>query len=234
MFDINKTTMNKDEFWKVIDETNKIADKVSQEEFLSTFNEKLSEYSLEAIRDWYAIFRFYYNTAYRNDLWAACAATKTHCSDDGFIDFRYWLISKGRNMYMSAINAPDSLADFDIPKGSARFEAFGYEASSVYESKWIIENQVKGQESNHSENKPDIWDAIKAHPLSSEVIEDLQSDILERPDISDSWDYDELEEIVPRLYAKYNDLSFNEKLESAVKRAYNNLGFSEVDDILKE
>ena len=93
--DINKATMNKDEFWNVIDETNKIAGKGSQEEFLSAFSEKLSEYSLEAIRDWFAIFRFYYNKAYRNDLWAACAATKTHCSDDGFIDFRYWLISKG-------------------------------------------------------------------------------------------------------------------------------------------
>lgn len=234
MSDINKTTMNKDEFWKVIDEANKIVGKGSQEEFLKAFSEKLSELSLEAIRDWYAIFRFYYNKAYRNDLWAACAATKTHCSDDGFIDFRYWLISKGRNMYMSAINTPDSLADFDIPKGSAQFESFGYEPASVYENKWIKEIPNEGQEPNHSENKPDIWEEIKAHPLSLEVIEDLQSDILERPDISDSWDYDELEEIVPRLYAKYNNLSFNEKLESAVKRAYNNLGFTEVDDIVKD
>ena len=230
MSDINKTTMNKDEFWKVIDEVNNTVGNGSQEQFLSVFNEKLSEYSLEAIRDWYAIFRFYFTKAYRNDLWAACAATKTHYSDDGFIDFRYWLISKGRNMYLSAINDPDSLADFDIPEGSARFEFFGYEPDSVYNKKWDKENQDVVQEQNYM----DIWKAINTYPLSSDIVDDLKSDILERSDISDSWDYDELHEIMPRLYAKYNTLSFNEKLNLAVKRANNKSVNAEIDDILKE
>ena len=223
----NKTRLTKDEFWKVIDETNKIVGKGSQEQFLSVFSEKLSEHSLEGIRDWYAIFRFYFTKAYRNDLWAACAATKTHCSDDGFIDFRYWLISKGREMYLSAINNPDSLADFDIPAGSARFEFFGYEPDSVYGHKW---DEVKGD----SEEFIDIWKAVNVHPLSSEVVEDLQSDILERPDISDSWDYDELHEIVPRLYAKYNTVSLSEKLKSAVDRAQTKPDNHGVDEITKD
>lgn len=230
MSDIKKATMNKEEFWKVIDDVNNIVGKGSQEQFLSVFNEKLSEYSLEAIRDWYAIFRFYFTKAYRNDLWAACAATKSHCTDDGFIDFRYWLISKGRNIYLSAINDPDSLADFDIPEGSANFELFGYEPDSVYEKKWDKQNQDVAQEQNYM----DIWKAINTYPLSSDVVEDLQSDILERPDISDSWGYDELHEIVPRLYAKYNTLSFDEKLESAVKRANSKFDNVGLDEIIKE
>ena len=231
MSDNKKTRLSKDEFWKIIDETNKIVGKGSQEQFLSVFKEKLSAHSLENIRDWYAIFRFYFTKAYRNDLWAACAATKTHCSDDGFIDFRYWLISQGREMYLSAINNPDSLADFDIPEGSAHFELFGYEPDSVYENKWDKENEVKGKGAKDSEEFIDIWTAINTHPLSSEVVEDLQSDILERPDISDSWGYDELHEIVPSLYAKYNILSLNEKLKSATNRAHsksNNYGANEI------
>ncbi len=234
MSDSNKTRLNKDEFWKVIDDTNKIVGKGSQEQFLSVFREKLSEHSLEDIRDWYAIFRFYFTKAYRNDLWAACAATKTHCSDDGFIDFRYWLISQGREMYLSAINDPDSLADFDIPVGSARFELFGYEPDSVYGMKWDKENEVEGLGANDNEEFIDIWKAINIHPLSFEVVEDLQSDILERPDISDSWDYDELHEIVPRLYAKYNILSLNEKLESATNRVNNKIDGIKVNEIIKE
>ena len=130
-------------------------------------------------------------------------------------------------MYLRAINNPDSLADFDIPEGSAQFESFGYEPDSVYENKW---DEVKGD----NEDFIDIWKAINIHPLSSEMLEDLQSDILVRPDISYSWDYDELDEIVPRLYAKYNAVSLDEKLKSAIDRAQSKPDNYGIDEIIKE
>jgi hypothetical protein len=56
------------------------------------------------------------------------------CSDDGFTDFRYGLISLGKNVYYKAIENPDSLvelgADIEI-----RNESFGYVAFEVYEEK---------------------------------------------------------------------------------------------------
>lgn len=33
------------------------------------------------------------------------------CSDDGFIDFRAWLVGQGRNVYMTALKDPGSLAE---------------------------------------------------------------------------------------------------------------------------
>ncbi len=234
MSDGKKTTMNKDEFWHVIDDVNNKVGQGSQEQFLQKFREKLLEYTSEAIRDWYAIFRFYYDKAYRNDLWAACAATKSHSSDDGFIDFRYWLISKGRNMYFSAMNNPDSLAGFDIPAGSAQFEVFGYEADNAYVIQCINESGIDKEKLIESGKRFDIWEEVNAHPFSSDVVSDLQSDITDRPDINDNWSYYNLKAVVPRLYAKYNDLSLSEKLESAKNRADNEIDKSEADDVIKE
>lgn len=33
------------------------------------------------------------------------------CSDDGFIDFRAWLVGQGREVYLAALKDPDSLAN---------------------------------------------------------------------------------------------------------------------------
>lgn len=79
--------------------------------------------------------------AYRNDLWAACAATRSHYTDDGFIDFLFWLVSRGKEVYMNALNDPDTLADIDIPEGAADFEKYGYVACYAYAKKVALEKE---------------------------------------------------------------------------------------------
>ena len=49
--------------------------------------------------------------AYRADLWEAAWVIGCGCGDDGFDDFRAWLISQGQNIYEEALRDPDSLAD---------------------------------------------------------------------------------------------------------------------------
>jgi uncharacterized protein YjbI with pentapeptide repeats len=75
--------------------------------------------------------------AYQWDLWAAARIIEGSCSDDGFIDFRYGLISRGRSVFEAAITDPDSLVDFINVTDAASItnESFGYVAREVYESK---------------------------------------------------------------------------------------------------
>ena len=47
---------------------------------------------------------------YRYDLWAAACLIGGGCSDDGFIDFRAWLIAQGHDWYQKAAASSDSLA----------------------------------------------------------------------------------------------------------------------------
>ena len=102
--------MDKETFWKVIGEVNRCVEDGDQEAVLEATQRKLMEYSAVDIARWHEIKGVYMELAYRNDLWAACAATGTHCSDDGFMDFRSWLISRGKEVYMNAMRDPDSLA----------------------------------------------------------------------------------------------------------------------------
>ena len=48
-----------------------------------------------------------------------------HATDDGFTDFRAWLISQGKEAYFAALKEPDTLADLD-PGDGYWFESFAY------------------------------------------------------------------------------------------------------------
>lgn len=49
--------------------------------------------------------------AYRWDLWAAAYVALGGCGDDGFLDFRSWLIAQGRDVFERVLAEPDALAD---------------------------------------------------------------------------------------------------------------------------
>src|SRR5215471_9411707 len=55
------------------------------------------------------IFTQLHHDAYRWDLWAAAYIIEGGCSDDGFTDFRSWLISMGRDVYDAALRDPETL-----------------------------------------------------------------------------------------------------------------------------
>ena len=73
--------------------------------------------------------------AYRCDLWDVATMATGWASDDGFIDFRSWLISMGRAVYQAALEDPDWLVEvLDAPGVEyPGFEDFGYVAQRVYE-----------------------------------------------------------------------------------------------------
>jgi hypothetical protein len=68
------------------------------------------------------------------DLWGAATLIQGGCSDDGFRDFRAWLVGRGRHPYEAALKNPDSLAD--ILDGDP-IDGFGLETAAlrVYEAK---------------------------------------------------------------------------------------------------
>lgn len=94
-------------------------------------------------------------SAYRWELWAAAYIIDGGCSDDGFTDFRYGLISRGREVFEAAVANPDSLAE--ISDDEFRNESFGYVANSVYESQ-TGECLPRRQAKQPSEPAGEDWD----------------------------------------------------------------------------
>ncbi len=56
-------------------------------------------------------FTRYFHQAYDWKLWAAAYLIHGGCSDDGFMDFRAWLIGQGETTYQNVLGYPDMLAE---------------------------------------------------------------------------------------------------------------------------
>ena len=124
--------MNKEQFWRIVEDVRSSTDPRDQGAILSALQEQLRKLPSAEIMEWQEIFQFYDDAAYRDELWAASGAMGAHCSDDGFMDFRSWLISQGRDVYMAALRDPDSLAEVDTEGQSLNFEQYAYAASKAY------------------------------------------------------------------------------------------------------
>ena len=78
------------------------------------------------------IMHGYSALAYKYGLWTAASVMLGGCTDDGFIDFRNWLIAQGKDIYLAALKDPDTLAEVPLYGGGC-FESLAYIGDRVYE-----------------------------------------------------------------------------------------------------
>ncbi|MBE8415980.1 DUF4240 domain-containing protein, partial [Leptospira borgpetersenii] len=119
--------MNLEKFWSIIEQI-KASDKPEEE-----IKEILKELQPDEIASYQVHFDTLHKTAYTWALWGAAYIIEGGCSDDGFIDFRYGLIAKGKSVYETALKDPDSLSA--LPNAWLSNELFGYSALDIYEEK---------------------------------------------------------------------------------------------------
>lgn len=121
-------------------------------------------------------------------LWCAAYTIGGGCSDDGFSDFRSWLVLQGRDVFQAAVSDPDTLADLPL-QGSCRCEC--YPGSSA----WF---QATGTARDRAG-----YDALRAaaqtrHPAKKAAPRKEEG----------RWDFDDAEEVrkrLPRLAKLYLD-----------------------------
>ena len=138
--------MSKDAFWALIQEAKTACgqDLNAMEDYL---REQLVSMGPAAAKNFHDILQTYEDLADQYGLWDAVSVIKEYgCSDDGFIDFRAWLIAQGKEVYMNALRDPDTLADIE-PYGDCCFECLSYVGDYAYE-------QLTGR-SAYDEMEPD-------------------------------------------------------------------------------
>jgi hypothetical protein len=124
--------MTIDEFWSLLEGLPPGED--AEEEL----RKRLAPLDAGEIAEFQAHFDAQHARAYAWLLWGAATIIDGGCSDDGFIDFRYGLISRGRRVFEDALADPDSLADVasrDDDTGYIPNEGIGYVAAEVHEEK---------------------------------------------------------------------------------------------------
>lgn len=144
--------MSKDAFWALIQEAKTACgqDLNAMEDYL---REQLVSMGPAAAKNFHDILQTYEDLADQYGLWDAVSVIKEYgCSDDGFIDFRAWLIAQGKEVYMNALRDPDTLADIE-PYGDCCFECLSYVGDYAYE-------QLTGR-SAYDEMEPDRIEKLR-------------------------------------------------------------------------
>src|SRR5260221_3451452 len=97
-------------FWSLMEQTKRVntANRDEQTELLVQELVKLPAADIIAFDE---IFSELNNDAYDWNLWAAAYIINCGCSDDGFMDFRAWLIGQGKITFEKALPDPQILAD---------------------------------------------------------------------------------------------------------------------------
>jgi hypothetical protein len=137
--------MQEDRFWEIIEKSKAKGkgDYELQQEML--FNE-LTKLDPKEVLAFESRFNDYDTKAYTWDLWAAAYIMDGGCSDDGFMDFRGWLIAQGKEVFMNALKDPETLIAIDHDMDEDDWEGIAYVAMDAYE-------QMTGQEMPISEDE---------------------------------------------------------------------------------
>ena len=175
--------INKESFWDLIHEA-KNACGQDMDAMMDFLKDRLVSMGPEQAQNFHDILHAYQDLADKFGLWDAAGVMKEYgCSDDGFIDFRAWLIAQGRDVYLSALADPDSLAGV-IPYGDCCFETLSYVGDYAYE-------QLTG------ESAYDQTDWARYETLLAE----LEQDIVYKGGIEFPREGPELKQYLPRLCA---------------------------------
>src|SRR5438270_4464 len=88
-------------FWSLINTSRARArgSRKRQEQILRRLQRDLS---VDDLAEFSVRFDNLIRKAYHQDLWAAAFIIQRGCSDDGFWDFRSWLVSRGKKVYDAA------------------------------------------------------------------------------------------------------------------------------------
>ena len=178
------TEINKDTFWELIAQAKEQCGQ-DQDTFAQWLEDRLTEMGPEQALNFYAIIHGYRELAYKFGLWSAATILCDGCTDDGFMDFRGWLIAQGREVYMAALKDPDSLADVPV-YGGCCFESLSYVGDYAYE-------KLTGRDSYESFD----------HGAYQALVEELKQDIVYDEGIGYPYTWSETAAYLPRLCAKY-------------------------------
>ncbi len=104
------TNMDIEAFWSLIEDARQKSN-LNIEAQLKALFETLTQLSPENIQEFDRLLWTMMLRAYRADLWEAASLVSWGVSDDGFHEFRGWLITQGQAIYEKALDDPENLVE---------------------------------------------------------------------------------------------------------------------------
>lgn len=158
------TEIDKETFWQLIGEM-KVECGQDMDASIRWMKQRLLEMPPEQSLRFHALVHGYEDAADKYGLWSVASLIKEYgCSDDGFIDFRAWLIAQGKETYMAALADPDSLSE--VPRyGDCAFEVFSYVGDYAYEEQTGRSAYRDCTEAMREKTLAEVSWEIRYHPM---------------------------------------------------------------------
>lgn len=186
--------MKTEQFWQIIDTVNQSMGNHDQETYFCRIMESLLHYKLKDIVDWQKILNEYTRAAYRGDLWDESHALGAHATEKEFSDFRLWLVSRGKDAYLSVLWNPAELAVLVQTEEPPRFEKLEYAAYYAYEAKLLQVDPTRQE---------DLFSAMGDVTLDAETIQDIWSDIPPAPAERQSLSAEDMDKLLESKHLAY-------------------------------
>ncbi|WP_438497660.1 DUF4240 domain-containing protein [Paenibacillus sp. IHBB 3054] len=181
--------MTTDLFWEMINNSKKYG-----EEQVEWLTKELTKSSKEEILQFEIEFRNKMEQSYTSSLWGAAFVVMGGCSDDGFDCFRGWLISRGEEVFNQVIKNPEFLAEY-LSEENLQEDVFApqlEEMLSVASDAYIY--QKTGMFECNDDINTEFYNELEARGYNFEVI-----------NIENDWEEEDLEEMYPLLWGKFED-----------------------------
>jgi hypothetical protein len=153
--------MDADWFWAIID-------RAPDDDALRALLEPLDR---EDLADFVGLLSAFWFRAERDDVWGAGYTLDGGMGDDSFMDFRSWLIGRGRAAYEAVLVNPDALADAVpglVVGESHTDEGYGSIASELYEDRYGEEPPDGDYDEVVAASLPPAEHARRQHPIADE------------------------------------------------------------------
>jgi hypothetical protein len=112
--------MTKADFWVLVQSTRRRESEEHVERLIANLVKRGEAEILSFAKWWFAL----HDQAYTWELWGAAYIMNGGCSDDGFIDFRSWLLLQGQTVYEAALKDSDSLSKVRVEMEEASCECY--------------------------------------------------------------------------------------------------------------
>ena len=166
--------MTVEEFWRIVESTHD-PDMNRNERALSA---ALNELPIREVIEFDRIWTDRFCELYAYPLWGVACLVLGSCSDDGFMDWRDWVVSGGQRVFELARDSPDDLVDMFDGEPNAGMEGIGY----------VHQRCVEDRSDEFDEPYPD-YDICEIHP--------------DQPSGLNWQSHAQLKELLPKCYAKY-------------------------------
>lgn len=132
-------TMDSATFWSLVERS--IVAAGDQDAQLHALYDLLDQLAAEDIEAFERAFQNELKRCCTRGLWGAAHVIHGGASDDAFEYFQRWLIAQGRDVFETALESPDDLADIipDAMEEPCEFEEFAYVAMDVWTKKTGID-----------------------------------------------------------------------------------------------